>query len=432
MRARGALLTDVVVLVVAADDGVMPTTIEAIKHAREAGVPITVAINKVDKPEANVGRVKQMLMEYGLVGEEFGGETIIALVSAKTGAGVEGLLESLALQAEMLDLRAPADGRAKGTVVEARIDKGRGTVVTVLVQSGTLRAGDIVVAGECTGKVRRLLDDQGHVMDEAGPSTPVELLGLDGVPGAGDPVHAVESEKDAKTLVQHRREQRRRKEHVAGGPSIHEMLQRRRTPVLKVVLKADVQGSAEAVRQAVEGLSTERVKVEVVKADVGAINETDVKFAKAGEAHIIGFNVKTAGKAAQIAEQEKVAIHTFSVIYDALEEVRGLMLGLLEPEYREREQGEAEVRALFTIPKTGVVAGCRVTRGFIQRQSKVRVVRAGVVVHTGGISSLKHFKEDVKEVKEGFECGIVVDGYPDVQPGDVIQAYELEAIPPTL
>ena len=312
------------------------------------------------------------------------------------------------------------------------MDKGRGTVATVLVQQGTLHKGDVIVAGEHSGKLRRMFDDQGKPIKEAGPSMPVEVLGLSGVPAAGDPVHAVANDKDARQLVQHRREQRRRKESLRTGPSIHEMLQRKRTPVLKLVLKADVYGSAEALRQALEELSTERVKVEVLKAEVGAINETDVKFAKAGDAAVIGFSVKTAGKAPQVAEQEKVDIHTFTVIYEAIEKTKELMLGLLEPEYREREQGEAEVRQLFPIPRLGVVAGCRVTRGLIQRSSRVRVVREGEVLHVGSIASLKHFKEDVREVRSGSECGIVVDGFDDVQPGDTSQAFELEEIPPTL
>jgi translation initiation factor IF-2 len=431
MRSRGAQVTDLVVLVVAADDGVMPTTIEAIKHANESDTPIVVAINKVDKPEANPGRVKQALMEYGIVGEEFGGDTAILEVSAKTGKGIDQLLENLALQAEILELRAPEDGRASGVVLEARIDKGRGTVATVLVQSGLLRKGDIVVANEFTGKARQLFDDRGLPLDEAGPSTPVEILGLSGVPQAGDSVHVVESDRDAKALVAHRREQRKRKESVRAGPSIQELLQRRKTPVLKVVLRADVQGSAQALKETLEELSTEKVKVEVIKAEVGQINETDVKYARDG-AVIFGFNVKTAGKAAPTAEAEGVQIHTFEVIYDAVEKTKELMVALLEPEYREKEQGEAEVRALFPIPRLGVVAGCRVLKGLIQRSSHVRVVRGRDVVHTGTILSLKVFKDDVREVKDGHECGIVVDGFPSIQEGDIIQAFEVEAIPPSL
>jgi len=432
MRQRGAQVTDIVVLVVAADDGVMPTTVEAIKHARDAKSAIVVAINKVDKPDANPGRVKQALMEHGIVGEEFGGDTPIVEVSAKTGQGVETLLETLALQAEVLELTAPLDGRAVGVVLEARIDKGRGTVATVLVQSGTLKRGDMLVANEYHGKVRGLFDPAGRQLEEVGPSTPVEVLGLSGVPAAGDTVNVVENDRDAKALVAYRRELRRRKESVRTGPSIQELLNRKKTPVLKVVLRADVQGSAQALAHALEDLSTEKVKVEVLKAEVGQINETDVKYARAGDAVIFGFNVKTTGKAAPIAEAEGVPIHTFSIIYEATELAKQLMIGLLEPEYREREQGEAEIRALFPIPRLGVVAGCRVTRGTITRNSHVRVVRDGDVLFDGVISSLRVHKDDVREVKDGFECGIVVDGFGGIREGDVIQAYDVEAIPPTL
>jgi len=432
MRARGAQVTDIVVLVVAADDGVMPTTIEAIKHAQDAEVPIVVAVNKIDKGDANPGRVKQALMEYGIVGEEFGGETPIVEVSAKTGQGIPQLLEQIILQSEVLELAASTEGRANGVVLEARVDKGRGPVATVLVTSGTLRVGDMLVAAEASGKVRGLYDDRGVRLTEAPPSTPVEVLGLDTVPAAGDLVNVVESDRDAKALIGHRREQRKRKESVRTGPTIHELLQRKRIPVLKIVLRADVQGSAQAVKQALENLSTEKVKVEVIKAEVGQINETDVKYARAGDAVIFGFNVKTTGKAAPTAESEGVKIETFEIIYEATEKAQELMLAMLEPEYREREQGEAEVRALFPIPRLGVVAGCRVTKGLIQRTSHVRVVRQGKVLFSGTIHSLRVFKDDVKQVTEGFECGIVVDGYPQVAEGDVIQAFEVEAIPPTL
>ncbi|MBZ5714419.1 translation initiation factor IF-2 [Nannocystis pusilla] len=432
MRARGAQVTDVVVLVVAADDGIMPTTVEAIKHAREANVPLVVALNKIDKPDANPGRVKQMLMEHSLVGEEYGGDTIICEVSAKTGKGIEHLLEMLAIQSEILDLRATTEGRAIGVVLEARVDKGRGPIATVLVEAGTLRKGDIVVANEFSGKVRGMLDDRGRALEEVGPSTPVEVLGLDGVPSAGDRFNVVESEKAARQLVTHRREVRRRKESARSGPSIADFIQRKKTPTLKIVLRADVQGSAEALKQALLELSTDKVKVEVISSGVGAITQTDVKTASAGEAVIIGFNTKPVGKAGQIADAEKVPVHTFNVIYNALDKTRELMVGLLEPEYRERDQGEAEVRALFPIPKVGVVAGCRVMRGLIQRTSHVRVVRGGTVIHKGRISSLRVVKEDVKEVREGFECGIVIDSFPEVEPGDILQAFEIETIAPTL
>jgi len=432
MRARGAQVTDVVVLVVAADDGIMPTTVEAIKHAREANVPLVVALNKIDKPDANPGRVKQMLMEYSLVGEEYGGDTIICEVSAKTGKGIDHLLEMLAIQSEILDLRATTEGRAIGVVLEARVDKGRGPIATVLVEAGILRKGDIVVANEFSGKVRGMLDDRGRALEDVGPSTPVEVLGLDGVPSAGDRFNVVESEKAARQLVTHRREVRRRKESARSGPSIADFIQRKKTPTLKIVLRADVQGSAEALKQALLELSTDKVKVEVISSGVGAITQTDVKTASAGEAVIIGFNTKPVGKAGQIADAEKVPVYTFNVIYNALDKTRELMVGLLEPEYRERDQGEAEVRALFPIPKVGVVAGCRVTRGLIQRTHHVRVVRGGTVIHKGRISSLRVIKEDVKEVREGFECGIVIDSFPEVEPGDILQAFEIETIAPTL
>jgi translation initiation factor IF-2 len=432
MRERGAQITDIVVLIVAADDGVMPTTVEAIKHARSSNVPIVVAINKIDKPEANPGRVKQGLMEHEIVGEEFGGKTPIVEISAKTGEGVDELLETLSLQAELLELKAVHEGRARGVVLEARIDKGRGTVATVLVQSGTLHKGDIVVANEFHGKARSLLSQGGKKLKQAGPSTPVEILGLSGVPAAGDTFNVVESDKDAKTLVAYRREQRKRKESVRSAPNIKELLSRKKVPVLKIVLKADVQGSAQALATALEELSTEKVKVEVLKSEVGQINETDVRFAQAGEAVIFGFNVKTTGKAAPMADSEGVEIHTFSVIYEATEKTEELMIGLLEPEFREREQGEAEVRALFPIPRLGVVAGCRILKGTVTRNSHVRVMRDGEELFKGEIASLRVHKDDVREVKEGFECGIVVDGFTEIQEGDVIQSFEVEAIPPTL
>jgi translation initiation factor IF-2 len=433
MRSRGAQITDIVALIVAADDGVMPTTREAIEHANEAGVPIVVVINKIDKPDANVGRVEQMLMQEGLVGEAYGGETTIVHISAKTGAGVEALLETLAVQAEVLELRAPIDGPAAGTVIESRVDIGRGMVATVLVQAGALNKGDIVVASEFTGKVRGLYTPAGKMVKTALASTPVELLGLDGAPPAGERFFVVESEKDARQVVAHRREQRRRKESVLSGPSLMDRIKSRKIPILKIVLKADVQGSAEALKEVLEALSVDKVRVEVIHAGVGAINETDVKFANAADNPlIIGFNVKAAGKAGQLAEQEKVPIETFSIIYEATDRIRERMIDLLEPEYREVPQGEAEVRALFPIPRLGVVAGCRVIKGSVTRASHVRVRRNGKVLHEGRISSLRVFKDDVREVKEGQECGIVVADFTSIQPDDILEAFELETIRPEL
>jgi translation initiation factor IF-2 len=432
MRSRGAQITDIVVLVVAADDGIMPTTREAIKHAQDANTPILVAINKIDKPEANPGRVKQMLMEFGLVGEEFGGDTPIIEVSAKTGHNIEQLLEILALQAEVMDLRAIHEGRAQGTVIEARVDKGRGPMATMLVQQGTLRKGDVIVANEFSGKVRGIFDDRGHMLDEAGPGDPVEVLGLDGVPSAGDRVDVVENDRSAKQLVSHRREKRRRRESVRTGPSVHDLIAKKKTPVFKIVLRADVQGSVEALRDTLEALSGDKVKVEIIFTGVGAINETDVKLAHAGGAVIVGFNVKAGGKAAQQAESDGVTVKTFNVIYEASDQIKEMMIDLLEPEYREKEQGEAEVRALFPIPRLGVVAGCRVLKGKVTRSSHCRVRRDGKIIHQGKIGSLRVFKDDVREVGEGHECGIAVADFPEVQPGDVIEAFELEMLRATL
>ncbi len=434
MRSRGAAVTDIVVLIVAADDGVMPTTLEAIKHAKKSKVPVVVAVNKIDKPEANVGRVEQMLMKEGLVGEAYGGETTICHISAKTGQGVDALLELLAVQAEVLELRAPVEGAAVGTVIESRVDKGRGTIATVLVQAGKLRKGDVVVANEYSGKVRGLYTTMGVKVDSASPSTPIEILGLDGAPPAGERFHVVESEKDARQVVTHRRSQRRRKESVLSGPSLLERLKSKKIPCIKVVIKADVQGSAEALKETLEALTVpDKVRVQVIHAGVGGINETDVKLAiDAEHPLLIGFNVKTVGKAAPLATHERVDIETFSVIYEASDRIRERMIDLLEPEYREVEQGTAEVRALFPIPRLGVVAGCRIVKGKITRASHIRVRREGRIVYEGRIGSLRVFKDDVKEVKEGMECGIVVDGYAEIAPEDELEAYELETIRPTL
>lgn len=432
MRSRGAALTDILVLVVAADDGVMPTTKEAIKHAQKEEIPIVVAINKIDKPEANPSRVKQMLMSEQVVGEEFGGDVPILELSAKTGQGVQKLLETLALQAEILDLRAPTEGAAFGTVIEARVEKGRGAVATVLIEGGVLNKGDIVVTGECSGKVRTLLDDRGKNLKEATASTPVEVFGLDGAPIGGEKFHAVENEKAAKQLVAHRRELRRRKESVQSGPSALDILRRKRELCLKVVLRADVAGSLEAVKQSLLELATEKVKVEVISDGVGVISESDVKIASAGEALILGFNTKIGGKASQAADAAEVEVLTFNVIYEAMDRIQEKMVDLLPPEYREKDQGQAEVRQLFPIPRLGTVAGCRVIRGFVQRSSHVRVRRGDKIVHSGKVHSLRVFKDDVKEVKEGFECGIVVENYPELEPGDILESFELETIRPTL
>jgi translation initiation factor IF-2 len=430
MRNRGAQVTDIVVLIVAADDGVMPTTIEAIKHAREADTPIMVVISKIDKPEANPGRVKQMLMQHGLVGDEFGGNTTICEVSSKTGQGVKGLLEVLAVQAEVMDLRAVDTGRASGSVIEARVDKGRGIVATLLVSQGTLRKGDLVVANEFSGKVRGLRSHTGKQLKEALPGTPVEVSGLDGVPSAGDPFDVVENERAAKLLVVHRREKRRRKESAQSVPL--GLARLNRTPTLKVILRADAQGSVEVLKQVIEGLSTEKAKAQVIFAGVGAINENDVKLASAGDAVIVGFNVKPTGKVVPHADREKIGIHLFNVLYEVTDILKEKMIDLLEPVYRERDLGEAHVRALFPIPSIGVVAGCRVLKGKVTRQSHVRVRRGAEVVFSGTVGSLRIVKRSVPEVSEGHECGIVVENFMDVQPDDLIEAYEMEALRPSL
>jgi translation initiation factor IF-2 len=436
MRARGAQMTDIVVLVVAADDGPMPQTIEAINHAKEAKVPIIVAINKIDKPGANPDQIRNKLSEHGLVSEEWGGDTIFVPVSAKTKEGIEKLLEMLALQAEVLELRANPNKPAKGHVVEARLDRARGAISTVLVEDGTLRAGDLVVAGEYFGKVRAMLGDKGQNVTDAGPSTPVEVLGLDGVPGAGEMFNVVTDEKDAKSLVEHRHDQRRKKE-LAGSSrvsleNILDKIKSGEVKEVKIVLKADVQGSIEAVANALTRLTTETVGVNVISTGVGGITESDVSLAKASAAVVVGFNVRPAGKAQQLAEQEGVDIKLYQVIYDAIDDVKKAMVGMLAPISREKMMGKVEVRQVFTIPKAGTIGGCFVTEGKITRKAQLRLVRDSVVVFTGKVGSLRRFKDDVSEVAQGYECGLSIEGYGDLKAGDVIEAFEMETVAPTL
>jgi translation initiation factor IF-2 len=436
MRARGAQMTDIVVLVVAADDGPMPQTIEAIKHAKEAKVPILVAINKIDKPGANPDAIRNKLSEHQLVSEEWGGDTIFVNVSAKTKQGVDKLLEMLALQAEVLELKANPKRAAKGHVVEARLDRSRGPISTLLVEEGTLRLGDIVVAGEMSGKIRAMLNDKGQNISEAGPSTPVELLGLDGVPDAGEMFNAVDDEKAVKTLVEHRRETRKRKETT--GPArvslenILDKIKSGEAREVKIVLKADVQGSAEAVSNALSMLTTPEVAVNVISSGVGGITESDVTLAKASAAVIIGFNVRPAGKSQQLAEQEGVEIKLYQVIYEAIDDVKKAMLGMLAPVLREKVTGRVEVRKVFTIPKAGTIAGSFVTEGKITRKSQVRLIRDSVVVYTGKVGSLRRFKDDASDVAAGYECGVSIEGYADLREGDVIESFEVESIAATL
>ncbi len=436
MRARGAQMTDIVVLVVAADDGPMPQTIEALNHAKEAGVPILVAVNKVDKPGANPDIIRNKLSEHGLVSEEWGGETIYVNVSAKTKQGIDKLLEMLALQAEVLELKANPNRAGKGHVVEARLDRARGPMSTILVEEGTLRVGDLVVAGEFSGKVRAMLGDLGQNIAEAGPSTPVEVLGIDGVPDAGETFNVVDDERAAKSLVEHRRDARRKKD-LAGTTrvSLENILDKIKAgdvKEVKIVLKADVQGSIEAIANALTNLTTEAVGVNVISTGVGGITESDVSLAKASAAVIIGFNVRPAGKSQQMAEQEGVDIKLYQVIYDAIDDVKKAMVGMLAPVLREKVLGRAEVRQVFTIPKAGTIAGSFVTDGKLTRKAQVRLIRDSVVVFTGKVGSLRRFKDDASEVTQGYECGIGIEGYGDIKEGDVIEAYEIESIAPTL
>jgi len=436
MRARGAQMTDIVVLVVAADDGPMPQTIEAVNHAKEAKVPILVAVNKIDKPGANPDLIRNKLSEHDLVPEEWGGETIYVNVSAKTKEGIDKLLEMLALRAEMLELKANPNKAGKGHVVEARLDRARGAISTILVEEGTLKVGDLVVAGEYSGKIRAMLGDKGQSVTEAGPSTPVEVLGLDGVPDAGEVFNVVSDEKAAKALVEHRHETRRKKELAGSGRvSLENILDKIKSgdvKEVKVVLKADVQGSIEAIANALTKLSTDNVGVNVISTGVGGITESDVSLAKASSAIVVGFNVRPAGKAQQMAEQEGVDIKLYQVIYDAIDDVKKAMVGMLAPITREKVMGKAEVRQVFNIPKAGTIAGSFITEGKITRKAQLRLVRDSVVIYTGKVGSLRRFKDDASEVAQGYECGLSIEGYGDVRVGDVIEAFEIETVAATL
>ncbi len=433
MRARGASVTDIVVLVVAADDGVKPQTVEAIRHAQAARVPIIVAINKIDKPEADPDRVKNELLNYDLVPEEFGGDVLCVPVSAVKKQGLEELIEAIQLQAELLELKANPDREAHGTVIEAKLDRGRGPVATVLVQNGTLRVGDIVVAGAHWGRVRALVDDRGRQVKSAGPSVPVEVLGLDGVPQAGDKLVAVESDRRAREIAEYRQRKLREQQRPAAAPrsSLEEMFTQLKKGELKelpVVVKADVHGSLEAITAGLEKLGGEEVAVRVLHGGVGAITESDVALAHASKALVIGFNVRANAPAREAARRDGVEIRYYAIIYELLEDVRKMLEGLLAPEAREQILGHAEVREVFSISKVGRVAGCMVTDGVVRRNARVRLLRDDVVVYEGAIASLRRFKEDVREVREGFECGIAIEGYNDIRKGDVIEAYEVQEV----
>jgi len=427
LRARGAKVTDIAILVVAADDGVMPQTVEALNHAKAAGVPIIVAVNKIDKPTANPERVKQQLAEYDLIPEEWGGDTIFVNVSAKTGAGIDQLLEMIILVAEMAELKANYNCKASGVIIEAKLDKGRGPVATVLVQRGTLKVGDDIVAGVAYGRVRALFNSRGKKIKEAGPSIPVEVIGLSEVPIAGDILRAVSSEREAKAIAEEQINRQKEAEFATSKKislnQLYEKLQKGEMKELNVIIKADVQGSVEALKQSLEKCSTNEIEVRIIHGGVGAISESDVMLASASNAIIVGFNVRPDSNAKKLAEKEQIDIRTYRVIYEVVDDVKSAIIGMLEPEYEEVVLGRAEVRALFKVPNVGVVAGCFVTEGKITRNSNIRVIRQGIVVYEGRISSLKRFKDDVKEVMSGYECGIGIEKFNDIKEQDVLEAF---------
>jgi len=432
MRARGAQVTDIVILVVAANDGVMPQTIEALRHAKDAGVPIIVAINKVDLPEANVDRVKQQLADHGLLAEDWGGDTMMAPISALHGDGVSELLDGILVQAEVLELKANKNCPAEGKIVESRIDQGRGTVSTVLIQRGTLRVGDSFVAGIFPGKVRALFNDRGQKVEEAGPSTPVEVLGFTGVPDAGSPFQVTESDRFARQIGDKRQELKK----MEGAKTVkkvtldnlYDSISDGGIQELKVIIKGDVHGSVEAIQSALEKLSTAEIRLNVIQAMAGAINESDIMLAAASSAIIVGFHVRPTSKAQALADQEKVEVRKYSIIYDVVDDMRAAMEGLLAPELREEQIGSVEVRETFKVPKIGTIAGCYVTSGEVRRSAKVHLVRNGIELYTGSLVSLKRFKDDAKEVKAGFECGIGLENWTDIEVGDVMEAFVVKEV----
>ena len=430
MRARGAQVTDIAILVVAADDGIMPQTVEAINHAKAAGVSIIVAINKMDKENANPDRVKQELTEHELVPEEWGGDVICVPVSAVTGENIDTLLEMVQLVADMKELKADSDRMARGTVIEARLDKGRGPVATILVQNGTLRTGDIIIAGTALGRVRVMLDDRGEKVDEAGPSTPVEITGLSEAPQAGDTFGAVEDERLARELVEQRRHEAKEEQFKTYQKvtldNLFSQISEGEMKELAIIVKADVQGSVEAVRQSLEKISNEEVRVNVIHGAVGAVSESDVMLADASNAIIVGFNVRPEPAARELAERDDVEIRLYRIIYDAIDEISDAMKGMLAPKYRDVDMGRAEVRTVYKITNVGAIAGCYVLEGKIARSNKIRLVRDGIVVADDMIGSLKRFKDDVREVAQGYECGIGLEKFNDIKEGDVFEAYITE------
>lgn len=432
MRARGANATDIVVLVVAADDGVMPQTVEAVRHAKAAEVPIVVAVNKIDKPEADLDRIKNELSQYDVISEAWGGDTMFAHVSAKTGQGIDELLEAISLQAEVLELKAVANTPAKGVIIESRLDKGRGVVATVLVQNGTLHKGDIILVGLEYGRVRALLDESGRQVESAGPSIPVEVLGLSGIPAAGDELVAVQDEKKAREVAMFRqgkfRDTKLARQQATKLGSLFDRMSAGAKKTLNVIVKADVQGSVEAISDALTKLSTDEIKVNVVASATGGITESDVNLALASQAVLFGFNVRADGGARKLAEHENVDIRYYGVIYSMLDDVRQAMTGMLSPEMREQIIGIAEVRDVFRSPKFGSIAGCMVIEGVVKRNNPIRVLRDNVVIYEGALESLRRFKDDVAEVRQGMECGIGVKNYNDVKTGDQIEVFETVSI----
>jgi translation initiation factor IF-2 len=436
MRARGAMVTDLVILVVAADDGVMPQTIEAINHAKAAKVPLVVAINKIDKGEANPDKVKQELLQHGVVPEEFGGDTAFVPVSAKTGKGVDDLLERVLLQAEVLELKAPVEMPARGFVIEARLDKGRGPVATVLVRAGTLRRGDVVLTGAVYGRVRAMLDENGQSVETAGPSIPVEIQGLSEVPNAGEEMTTLPDERKAREIAQFRqgkyRDVKLAKQQAAKLENLFQQMGEGGIKVLSLVIKSDVQGSQEALVHALTRLSTEEVKVGVVHAGVGGITESDVNLALAAKAVIIGFNTRADATARKLIESSGIEVRYYNIIYEAVDEIKAALSGMLAPERKEQVLGMVEVRQVFRISKVGAVAGCYVVDGLVRRSAQVRVLRDSVVLHTGEIDSLKRFKDDTREVKAGFECGMSLKNFSDIKEGDQFEVFEVLEVARTL
>jgi translation initiation factor IF-2 len=435
MRARGAQVTDIAIVVVAADDGVMPQTVEAINHVKAAGVPIIIAVNKIDKANANPDRVKQQLTEFNLVPEEWGGETIFVDVSALQRTGLETLMEMILLLAEMAELKANPDKPAIGTVIEAKLDKGRGPVATVLIQDGNIQIGDPIVCGTIFGKVRAMVDDKGQRIKKAGPATPVEVLGLNDVPEAGDMLQVVDDERTARQIAEKRADKRRevelKKSAKVSLDDLFDQIQEGEVKDLNIIVKADVQGSVEALRESLVKLQGEEVRVQVIHGGVGAVTESDVMLASASNAIIIGFNIRPEPSARKMADKEKVELRLYRVIYEALDDVKAAMTGMLTPKYKEVILGQAEVRSLFKVSRLGTIAGCHVTDGKVTRNAEIRIIRDGIVIHEGKIDTLKRFKDDVREVTAGYECGILMEKFNDYKEGDVIEAFAMQQIMPS-